>query len=175
MEVVFYLYCMVSTGQSFHPSHLPGFRSISLSVHFISCSLHFLGNEKESIFFHLVFWPKFLDSSILNKILFFDDGIHFYSPIFNESRTLLVFLTRKFRSFSFLNTWVVLVSFSVFCGRPKNWVCFLSIVGRGGKSCIWIVFWANLTWQILLKHEHAFVFIFSTNTSYIKHDTFNKI
>ncbi|CBI35416.3 unnamed protein product, partial [Vitis vinifera] len=33
---------------------------------------HFLGNEKKSIYFHLVFWLKFFDSSIFNQILFFN-------------------------------------------------------------------------------------------------------
>ncbi|KAG6633187.1 hypothetical protein CIPAW_12G031100 [Carya illinoinensis] len=35
--------------------------------------MYFLGNEKKSIYFHLVFWLKFFDFSILNQILFFED------------------------------------------------------------------------------------------------------
>ncbi|KAK9661139.1 hypothetical protein RND81_O151800, partial [Saponaria officinalis] len=50
--------------------------------------MYFLGNEKKPIDFHLVFWSKFFDSSILNKILFFNDGMHLYSLIFSNSRTL---------------------------------------------------------------------------------------
>jgi len=35
-----------------------------------------------------VFWSKFFDSSILNQILFFNDWMFLYSPIFSNSRTL---------------------------------------------------------------------------------------
>ncbi|KAG4145137.1 hypothetical protein ERO13_D05G079750v2 [Gossypium hirsutum] len=35
--------------------------------------MHFLENEKRSIYFHLVFWLNLFDSSILNHILPFDD------------------------------------------------------------------------------------------------------